>query len=447
VNITILQTEGEIGGAEMCLLDVVSSLRTNRPDWRVKVLLGADGPLRSELEAADAACEVLPMHAKLARLGDAGVRGTFGKMQVLARMAASSPELWGYCIRLRQKLEQSAPDVVQSNGMKAHLLTALAAPRRIPLVWHLHDYLSSRAMMSKLLVMAARRRSTFGGSKTRAGLIGAAVSRSVADDAQKVLGIYARIEPIYNAVDLDRFKAAAADPWVLEAGRPQPPPGAVRVGLVATFANWKGHFTFLEAVAKLDRTLPFRAYIVGGPIYRSSQSQVSIEELNAAIQRLGISDRVVLSGQVSNPARALAALDVVVHASTRPEPFGRVIVEAMACGKAVVASVPKSGRQGASDTAPPASGAAELFTHDVDGFAHLAGDSADLASALDRLIRSPELRDRLGSAASVRAKTHFNRDDLAGKWIPLYESFFATKEDPHRKVSSNLEVPLDVMVK
>src|SRR5207253_6282469 len=100
---------------------------------------------------------------------------------------------------------------------------------------------------------------------------------------------------------------------------------------------------------------PCRFYIVGGPIYRSRGSQVSAEGLRARAEALGVGSRVGLVGHQADPARALRALDVVVHASTRPEPFGRVIVEGMACGRAVVAI-----RDG---------GAAELFDDGVTALA------------------------------------------------------------------------------
>src|SRR6185295_16036858 len=93
--------------------------------------------------------------------------------------------------------------------------------------------------------------------------------------------------------------------------------------------------------------LPFRAYIIGGPIYQTGGSQYSLEELCQEAERLGLSRRVVFTGFAVDPAAALRALDVIVHASTEPEPFGMVIVEGMACGKPVVAS--------------ESSGAAELF--------------------------------------------------------------------------------------
>src|SRR5262249_54761573 len=95
------------------------------------------------------------------------------------------------------------------------------------------------------------------------------------------------------------------------------------------------------------------------------------------------------------PAAVFGALDVVVHASTRPEPFGRVIVEAMACGRAVVAA--------------PTGGAAELFDDGVSALACPPGDAGALALALRRLIGDPALRRSLGDARRARAGAQFGR--------------------------------------
>ena len=172
----------------------------------------------------------------------------------------------------------------------------------------------------------------------RPGVRAVAVSHSVAADAARVLGPRVPVETIYNAVDLDRFAPGPGDGAWLDglAGLPPAPAGTVRVGLVATYARWKGHDVFLDAVARLDPGLPARFYVVGGPIYRSAGSQYSPEELRAKAEALGVAGRVGFAGHQADPEAVYRALDVVVHASTRPEPFGRVIVEAMACGRAVV---------------------------------------------------------------------------------------------------------------
>src|ERR1700740_3382779 len=94
----------------------------------------------------------------------------------------------------------------------------------------------------------------------------------------------------------------------------------------------------MEALSLLPPSLPIRAYIVGGAVYQTDGSQYTIEDLRRFAAKLNIEGSVGFTGFVDDPAAATRALDIVVHASTRPEPFGLVIAEAMACGRAVIAS-------------------------------------------------------------------------------------------------------------
>jgi glycosyltransferase involved in cell wall biosynthesis len=252
--------------------------------------------------------------------------------------------------------------------------------------------------MAKLLRFAAR-----------PGIAGAAVSRSVAEDAAGALGDRVAVRAIYNAVDLERF--APGGPAVdLDAasGLPPAPPGAVRVGLIGTFARWKGQDVFLSAAAKVDPSLSAQArfYIIGGPIYKTGGSQWSIEELKTRAGGLGLGDRVGFAGFQPDPAAAIRGLDVVVHASTRPEPFGRVIVEGMACGKAVIAV-----RGG---------GSAELFEHERTALGIPPDDPEALAAAMSRLIADPELRVALGVRGRASAASRFDRSGLADQWAAIY---------------------------
>jgi glycosyltransferase involved in cell wall biosynthesis len=180
----------------------------------------------------------------------------------------------------------------------------------------------------------------------------------------------------------------------------------VRVGLVAAYARWKGHEVFLDAVARLPDDLPARFYVVGGPLYKSAGSQHSTESLKAKAEALGLSGRVGFTGHRAEPADVYRALDVVVHASTRPEPFGRVIVEAMACGRAVVAS--------------QTGGAVELFEDGSSALGCPPGDPVALAAALARLVSGPGLRRSLGANGRAAAVARFDRTRLAGEWEQVY---------------------------
>ena len=245
------------------------------------------------------------------------------------------------------------------------------------------------------------------------GVRGVAVSHSVAADAATALGASVPITTIYNAVDLDGFHPAPLDGARLDAaaGLPTLPENHIRVGLVATLARWKGHEVFLDAVSRLPADLPARFYVVGGSLYQSAGSQYDLSELQARATSLGLSDRLGFTGHQPDPALALRSLDVVVHASTRPEPFGRVIVEAMACGKAVVAA--------------PTGGAAELFEDGVSALASPSGDAAALAETLQRLIADAGLRARLGKAARAAAVSRFDRGRLAEEWSTVYADALA----------------------
>jgi glycosyltransferase involved in cell wall biosynthesis len=411
LKIAYLSPTGALGGAESCLLDLLASTRALRPDQESRVILGGDGPLRSEVERLGIACEIVELPETVARLGDAGLAGR-SAWSKLARLGLgglrASLGTLAYARELSRRVAAFGPDLVQTNGMKMHLLAAWSTPRRLPLVWHLHDYLGSRAAMGRLL-----------SASKRPGLVGVGVSGSVTFDARRVLGPDVELHTIHNRIDIEHFRdhVGPGEGRVLDeaAGVASAPDGTVRVGLVATFAIWKGHEVFLEAIARIPRELPARFYVIGGPIYRSTGSQVELESLRSHAEVLGVSDRVVFTGRFDDPAPAIRGLDVVVHASTRPEPFGRVIVEGMASGRAVVAI-----RDG---------GSAELFEDGVSALGAESNDPGSLASAVERLIRSPELRAKLGREGRRVAVARFDRSLLAEDWASIHAGALARRSD------------------
>src|SRR3989442_1879378 len=178
--------------------------------------------------------------------------------------------------------------------------------------------------------------------------------------------------------------------------------------MLATMARWKGHDVFLRAMALIPADLPVRGYIAGGPIYQTNGSQHSVEELKRQINQLGLSERVGLTGFIDNPSAAMRALDIVVHASTQPEPFGLVIAEGMACGRAVIAS--QSG------------GAAELIKSGFNALSHPAGDASRLAESIVGLATNGDLRTRLGRTGRATAERRFNRSRFAEEIVPIYRA-------------------------
>lgn len=151
------------------------------------------------------------------------------------------------------------------------------------------------------------------------------------------------------------------------------------------FQEWKGQLRHLRAVARLPRELPWLSVQVGGPQRPSEHAYFT--EVQATAERLGILDRVRFLGQRSDVPRLLAAADVHCQPNAGPEPFGIVFIEALAAGLPVVTIDMGAAR--------------EIVTPEV-GF--LAGDGTGLALALERLVREPELRARLGAGGPARAR-------------------------------------------
>ena len=403
LRLVYLNPTGALGGAERCLLDVLASVRSARPDWPLRLVVGDDGPFRSAAADLGVKSDVLPMPGAMARVGDSALTRGRGRLGAIAGLAARGP--WAtasaslYLRRLRTLLRSERPDLIQTNGMKSHVLGAWAAPRDVPVVWQLQDFIGGRPLMARLLRLSSRR-----------GVRVVAASRSVAADARDVLGPGVPVETVYSAIDLNRFSPGPGDGPRLDAlaGLPPAPEGTARVGLVATYAHWKGHGVFLEAAALVPSGLPVRFYVVGGPLYRSAGSQVSRDELQSQAVALGldVGGRVGFVGHQDDPVGVIRALDVVVHASTRPEPFGRVIVEGMACGRAVIASL--------------AGGGAELFDDGVTALGCPPGDVPALAVVMERLAADPMLRQRLGTAGREAAVARFDRTRLAEEWGRVY---------------------------
>ena len=410
VRVVYLNPGGQLGGAETSLRELLASVRVAEPDWELWLVLGEDGPLHGIARDLGVRVWVQAFPRELARLGDTGGWRAWVGLLMAAPAAAR------YARGLSRWLAQIEPDIIHTNGFKMHLLGAWTRPRRTLLFWHIHDYVSPRRLMRRLL-------------RPFRGACAAAVvnSKSVAEDLARALpGL--RIVPIYNAIDMQRFSPAGAR-MDLDARAELPPaaPGTIRVGLIATYAHWKGHKVFLDALARLPQDAPVRGYIIGGPIYRTAGSQWTALELQQEAARLGLTGKVGFTGFLEDTPAAMRSLDVIVHASTAREPFGMVIIEGMACGKPVIAS--------------QAGGAAELFVDGEDALGHPPGDAAALARQIQRLASDGQLRVRLGTAARAVAVQRFTGERLAGELLSAYRAAGGGVSGQNRTIASRSSFP------
>jgi glycosyltransferase involved in cell wall biosynthesis len=149
-----------------------------------------------------------------------------------------------------------------------------------------------------------------------------------------------------------------------------------------------------------------RFYVIGGPIYGTDGSELSSSGLRGIVRELGLEAHVGLVPFQLDVARVYRDLDIVVHASTRPEPFGRTIVEAMSSGRPVVVA--------------RAGGATELFEDGVTGLGFTPGSVDELHRKILALVRDGGLRASLGTAGRASALSRFDRSRLGGEILAVY---------------------------
>lgn len=419
MRLLFLSASGQLGGAEVCMLDLISVLRLIEPAWELGLIAAQAGPLLDDAGRMNVWTAVVPFPAALGRLGDSILRED-SSLGAQFAWAAALPRATIHAVqykrRLRAVVRSFSPTLIHANGFKMQVMAARLRSRETSVVWHIHDYVSPRMIMKKLL-------------RIHAGKCDVAVanSESVASDVRTTVKTLHKVDAILNGVDLERFSPNGS---MLDldamAGLPACPPQFVKVGLMATFARWKGHSVFLRAISELDPALPFRAYVIGGPLYQTAGSQVVLQDLKQLVKDLGIEDRVGFTGYCRERAKALRSLDVVVHASTEPEPFGMVIAEAMSCGRAIIAA--------------GAGGVNEIVNNRLDGLTHEPGNSTDLASKMELLIRDATVRRRLGTRARESASLRFDRTRVAYQFRDLYRGIMVNKQVSRPGGTSRIEI-------
>ena len=157
---------------------------------------------------------------------------------------------------------------------------------------------------------------------------------------------------------------------------------------------WKGHDYFLQAMAEVVQLQPnTKALIVGEPV-PNHLSQAYYQRLQQLVTDLQLLDHVIFTGFRTDIPRIMATSDIVVHSSSEPEPFGRVIVEAMAAGRPVIATA--------------AGGPLDIIEDQVTGLLVPPKNAALMAKAIQQLLQNREQARMIGQRAQQVAKERFS---------------------------------------
>ena len=374
LRVVVVDHVARLSGGEIALVRLLPALV---PHVDVRVILGEDGPLVEQLRRRGIETEVLRLAPRLRDVRRETVRPTRLDPRALAYLPLS-------VLRLSRRLRALEADLVHTNSLKAAMYGGVAARLAgVPAIWHVRDRIASDYLprAAVVLVRAASR------------LLPAAIvanSRTTLETLPALRGA----SVLYNPVVPD-----AVEP-LTPVERPKRE--ETTIGIVGRLAPWKGQDVFLDAFAQAFGGTNVRARVIGSALFGED---AYAESLRRQAERLGIAGQVEFRGFREDVWAELRELDVLVHCSVWPEPFGQVVLEGMAAGVPVIAAA--------------AGGPTELITDGVDGLLTRPGDPTELARAMRRLVDDPELRARLADAARERSR-EFTPERTAERLLAVY---------------------------
>jgi glycosyltransferase involved in cell wall biosynthesis len=295
------QSDGT-GGASRSLLTLVAALDRSR--FEPLLALREHHPLAAAFRAAGAEVALeLPAVPPLPIDARPGLTGDVARAMRHELVAA---------VRLRRFVRRARIDLVHHNsGISRDRTSVLIIDA--PQVCHMRNFRTPTAFTR----LAARRAAAF-------VYVSAAVERFFAG-----LGL-PRGRVIYDGIDAAAF--AGAEPL------PRAALGVAADDLVVSNVGrldvWKGSDVFLQAMAQVVRAEPRARGLIVGPVTSADFAA----RLRTMVSDLGLGDRIVFTGARDDVPRIMATSDVIVHAATRPEPFGLVVAEALAAARPVIAT-------------------------------------------------------------------------------------------------------------
>ncbi len=273
-------------------------------------------------------------------------------------------------------LRRNRIQLLYTGSTLAHLIGAIARyPAHCKLIWHVHEIMSAQ-------LLAGMGRYVFG-TFARLTVDEVIVPSQAIADSMRVAD---KITVVPNGIDLAKFDSLSPTAF-REEGRF--PDDGILIGVIGRLTAWKGQRLLLEAAQQLIQSHDNCYFvIIGDAVFDTrdySDSLIEMSEPHA--------EHIAFTGFRKDVPNVMNGLDIIVVPSLRPEPFGLVAVEGMACCKPIVGS--------------NAGGLAEIVEHGETGLLFAPGQVKELVTALDQLITDADLRIRYGEAGRQRVEAHY----------------------------------------
>jgi glycosyltransferase involved in cell wall biosynthesis len=382
MRIVYVNHTGHVSGAEQMLLDVLRGL--DRSLYEPHVLCPAEGRLAEEIKAANVPCRSLPpVNSRFALRPDLILR--------------SVRHFWKAIVAMRRHVKELKPDLVHANTIRSGIAASIATVGTgIPVLWHVHDILPRHVLSTAIRIFA------FVTQRTQV----IAVSHASAREFCGAVPFDGRVRTIHNGIDLDRFPMKSGAPSAFRE-RLSIPDDAFLVCAVGQVCARKGLSELLDAFVSIQERAPqMHLAIVGRAVFKHEEGYLN-SLLNAAAASK-CADRVHFTGELRDVSSVLQGADLLVL-NSQQEPFGLVLVEAMASGTPVLAT-----RVG---------GIPEIVRDSENGWLIEKGDTSGLASKLLELSHNPNLLRLVAKEGREATCPQFSLQRFHGNLQRVYSEF------------------------
>lgn len=370
-------------GGEIALYRLIAEL--DRSQVQPLVILSEAGPLADRLKSIDVEVLVVNLDERVREARkDALHKGILGKLSLIL-------SLYRYACRIAGLLEENSVQVIHANSLKADVIGWVAGRlARIPVIWHIRDHIDP-GYLPRPVVWIFR---------FLAGWLPDMVltnSQSTLQKLQESPGRKLNAHVLADGLTDEEILSVYPAP-VRQFSKP------VKIGLIGRITRWKGQHVFLQAAKKvLNAGLDARFLIIGSALFDEHEYEKDILHL---VEELQLQEHVQFCGFVEDVPGILAQLDILVHASITPEPFGQVIIEGMAAELPVVAAA--------------GGGVLDIIEHEKNGLLYPMGDAQDLARNLIYLLSNPEDARLLARQGRQTVQDRFRIKKSAEQVAKLY---------------------------
>jgi glycosyltransferase involved in cell wall biosynthesis len=371
-RVVFVNHTAELGGGEIALLELLRNLDRSRIE--PVVVLFAEGPLAALLrETAEVHILRLSTEVLKANKDRLGLRSLLRGSAVLAGLA--------FVFRLQRLLLSLRPEIVYTNSLKADLLGGVAGRLAgVPVIWHVRDRIAPEYLPRKVVGLVR--------------LLARVVPHAIVANSAATLSTL-KLDGTWSGTARARVIHDGVDPAKYTPGPIRETGGPLTVGLIGRISPWKGQDVFLQAVRLLHRAQRWpqegvRFEIIGAATFGEVEFERRVRRMQ---MEAGLAEIVQFTGFEADIVQRLGRLDVVVHASTIPEPFGQVIIEGMAAGRPVIAT--------------DGGGVPEIVADGVTGILVPSRDPQALANAMAQLLGDAALRARMGDAGRAQIERRF----------------------------------------